>query len=148
MPPCVPLTEEGSPTTSIDRSPINDDDDFAENDASNEVDDFPEDATEPTQDASDGGDAEDDDGFGDFDEFEEGGEGDDDFGDFDDGFQQGEEQAETTFDSPQIQTPVPAPPQSPPGPVSAPDLAQIMLCFLPKHIAMTCRLTMSHAACP
>ncbi|KAJ4337709.1 hypothetical protein N0V87_004457 [Didymella glomerata] len=80
------------------------------------LDDFPEDATDPIQDASEGGDAEDDDGFGDFDEFEEGGEGDDDFGDFDDGFQQGEEQAETTFDSPQNQTPVPAPTQPPPGP--------------------------------
>lgn len=125
MPPCVPLTEEGSPTTSIDRSPINDDDDdFAEDDAPIEADGFPEDTQEPAQGALEVGDAEDDDGFGDFDEFEEGGEGDDDFGDFDDGFQQGEEQAETTFDSPQNQTPVPAPPQAPPGPVSAPDLAQ------------------------
>jgi hypothetical protein len=121
VPPCVPLTEEGSPTTSIDRSPLNDNDDSAETHAPNEADDFPEDATDPIQDASEGGDAEDDDGFGDFDEFEEGGEGDDDFGDFDDGFQQGEEQAETTFDSPQNQTPVPAPTQPPPGPVSAPD---------------------------
>lgn len=130
MPPCVPLTEEGSPTTSIDRSLINDDDDdhFAENDAPNEAEDFPEETQEPLQDASEGGNAEEDDGFGDFDEFEEGGEGDDDFGDFDDGFQQGEEQAETTFDSPQNQTPVPAPPQAPPGPVSAPDLAQTILC--------------------
>ncbi|KAL1648190.1 hypothetical protein SLS61_007062 [Didymella pomorum] len=97
-------------------SPINDDDDFAENDAPNDAEDFPKDTQEPTQDVSEGNDAEDDDGFGDFDEFEEGGEGDDDFGDFDDGFQQGEEQAETTFDSPQNQTPVHAPPQAPPGP--------------------------------
>jgi hypothetical protein len=148
VPPCVPLTEEGSPTTSIDRSPINDDDDFAENDAPNDAEDCPKDTQEPTQDVSEGNDAEDDDGFGDFDEFEEGGEGDDDFGDFDDGFQQGEEQAETTFDSPQNQTPVHAPPQAPPGPVSAPHLAQTMLCFRMKHIAMTFRLTMHHAACP
>ncbi|KAH7086033.1 hypothetical protein BKA63DRAFT_500951 [Paraphoma chrysanthemicola] len=56
----------------------------------------------------------DDDGFGDFDEFEEGGEGDDDFGDFDDGFQQGEEQAETSFDKPPDQPPVPAPSPGPP----------------------------------
>lgn len=70
-----------------------------------------------TNDTAEGGDVEEDDGFGDFDDFEEGGDGgDDDFGDFDDGFQQGEEQAETTFDSPQNQTPVPAPPQPPPGP--------------------------------
>ena len=148
MPPCVPLTEEGSPTTSIDRSLINDDDHFAENNAPNEAEDFPEDTQESMQDASEGGDAEDDDGFGDFDEFEEGGEGDDDFGDFDDGFQQGEEQAETTFDSPQNQTPVPAPPQAPPGPVSAPDLAQTILCSPLEHIALTCGLTMKHAACP
>jgi hypothetical protein len=59
--------------------------------------------------------AADDDGFGDFDEFEEGGEGDDDFGDFDEGFQQGDEQAETSFDKPPDQPPVPAPS---PGPVS------------------------------
>lgn len=57
---------------------------------------------------------EDDDGFGDFDEFEEGGN-DDDFGDFDDGFQQGEYEAETTFDNPPThQPPVPAPSPGPP----------------------------------
>ena len=52
--------------------------------------------------------------FGDdFDDFEEGGDGDD-FGDFDDGFQ-GEEAAETSFDKPPEQSPVPVPS---PGPVS------------------------------
>ncbi|KAF2622981.1 hypothetical protein BU25DRAFT_350991 [Macroventuria anomochaeta] len=108
---------EGSPTASIDRSPIDDDTDSADDTAPLEADDFPEDTQDQTNDASEGGEAEEDDGFGDFDEFEEGGEGDDDdFGDFDDGFQQGEEQAETTFGSPQNQTPVPAPPQAPPGP--------------------------------
>lgn len=59
--------------------------------------------------------AEDDGEFGDdFDDFEEGGEGDD-FGDFDDGFQQGEEDAETSFAKPPDQPSVPAPS---PGPVS------------------------------
>ncbi|KAJ4322409.1 hypothetical protein N0V94_002396 [Neodidymelliopsis sp. IMI 364377] len=77
-------------------------------------DDFPEETPNQTNNTSEDGAAEDDDGFGDFDDFEEGGEGDDDFGDFDDGFQQGEEQAETTFDKPQIQNPVPAPPPGPP----------------------------------
>ncbi|KAG9200171.1 hypothetical protein G6514_007525 [Epicoccum nigrum] len=110
-------TTLGSPTTSIDRSPINDD---ADVDATNdniptEPDNIPEDTQEFTDDAFEDGEAGDDDGFGDFDDFEEGGEGDDDFGDFDDGFQQSEEQAESTFDSPQNQTPVPAPPQAPPG---------------------------------
>ncbi|KAH6643120.1 hypothetical protein C7974DRAFT_386825 [Boeremia exigua] len=101
----------GSPTASIDRSPISD---TAADHAPTEPDDSPED-TQHSADAD--ADADEDDGFGDFDEFEEGGQdGDDDFGDFDDGFQQGEEQAETTFDSPQNQTPVPAPPQPPPGP--------------------------------
>jgi hypothetical protein len=99
------LTDEGSPTAST-RSELNadaDDDDGAHEppfdapgDAAN--DEFAE-----------------DDGFGDFDEFEEGGEGDDDFGDFDDGFQHGEQQAETSFDKPPDQPPVPVPP---PGPVS------------------------------
>ncbi|UPX13051.1 uncharacterized protein EKO05_0003580 [Ascochyta rabiei] len=116
---------QGSPTASIDRSPINDDDDDAANQVVPvETDEFPEETdnqthdqiNDQTDDLSDPGDAEEDDGFGDFDEFEEGGEGNDDFGDFDDGFQQGEEQAETTFDSPQIQNPVPAPPPAPPGP--------------------------------
>ncbi|ORY14182.1 hypothetical protein BCR34DRAFT_479900 [Clohesyomyces aquaticus] len=60
------------------------------------------------------GEAEDDGGFGDdFDDFEEGGEGDD-FGDFDDGFQQGEEQAETTFERPRDHPSVPVPPSGPP----------------------------------
>jgi hypothetical protein len=57
----------------------------------------------------------DDDGFGDFDDFEQGEEGDDDFGDFDDGLQQGEDDAETSFDKPPEQPPVPVPS---PGPVS------------------------------
>lgn len=121
MPPCAPLTEEGSPTTSIDRSPINDDADVdaTTDNTPTEPDNVPEDTQEFTDDAFEDGEAGDDDGFGDFDDFEEGGEGDDDFGDFDDGFQQSEEQAESTFDSPQNQTPVPAPPQAPPGLVSA-----------------------------
>ena len=42
-------------------------------------------------------------------------EGDDDFGDFDDGLQQGEDDAETSFDKPPEQPPVPVPS---PGPVS------------------------------
>ena len=71
MPPCVPLTEEGSPTASI-RSPIKPD-----SEASNE----------PTPDAHEEQDRqyeaandfpEDYDGFGEFDEFEEGEEGNDD----------------------------------------------------------------------
>lgn len=124
MPPCAPLTEEGSPTTSIDRSPIDDTDADADADATTdnaatEQDDVSEDIQEFADEAFADGEAGDDDGFGDFDDFEEGGEGDDDFGDFDDGFQQSEEQAESTFDSPQNQTPVPAPPQAPPGLVSA-----------------------------
>ena len=41
--------------------------------------------------------------------------GDDDFGDFDDGLQQGEDDAETSFDKPPEQPPVPVPS---PGPVS------------------------------
>lgn len=144
-PPCVPLTEEGSPTASIDRSPISDDAD-ADADAiadslPTEADDFPDDTQVSAHSLSEGGEADEDDGFGDFDEFEEGGEGnDDDFGDFDDGFQQGEEQAETTFDSPQNQTPVPAPPQAPPGPVSATHLAQASPCFQPKHLPVMSEL--------
>lgn len=76
------------------------------------------DSQEQPEDLADGDFAEDedDDGFGDFDEFEEGGEGDDDFGDFDDGFQQGEDQAETSFDKPPEQPPVPTPST---GPVSS-----------------------------
>lgn len=148
MPPCVPLTEEGSPTASIDRSLISDNADAAADNAPTEADGFPEDTQDSTHDASEGGEAEEDDGFGDFDDFEEGGEGDDDFGDFDDGFQQGEEQAETTFDNPQNQTPVPAPPQAPPGPVSATHLAQASPSFLLKHIAVMSGLTFNHTACP
>lgn len=126
MPPCVPLTEEGSPTASIDRSPINDDANAQDDDETMEgADALPEETHNQPDNASDGEEAEEDDGFGDFDEFEEGGEGDDDFGDFDDGFQQGEEQAETTVDSPQIQNPVPAPPSAPSGPVSATVLAHV-----------------------
>lgn len=164
VPPCVPLTEEGSPTASIDRSSISDTTDAAaaaaadvddnDDNAPTEADDFPEDTQEPTPNASEGGeadagaDADADDGFGDFDEFEEGGEGDDDFGDFDDGFHQGEEQAETTFDSPQNQTPVHAPPQAPPGPVSATHLAQANPCFLLKHASVMSELTCNNTACP
>jgi hypothetical protein len=184
------LTEEGSPTASIDRSPIsdgdnedNDDDDDEETDKNDKIkntnldstakddddneeetlelkevvpnstthddkyngdeeehsipenittdsivdshsstdepavpaDDFTAKSQEHLDDFADDAEAEDDDGFGDFDEFEEGGEGDDDFGDFDDGFQQGEDEPETTFDNPPDQAPVPAPPT---GPVS------------------------------
>lgn len=78
--------------------------------ASDAADDAAFDIDEPQEPRDgDGDDFAEDDGFGDFDEFEEGGEGDDDFGDFDDGFQQGEEQAETSFDKPPDQPPVPAP---------------------------------------
>jgi hypothetical protein len=109
--PCVPLTEEGSPTVSTNRSPLNSEPDDCDADASDisavESQAQPEEAFES-------GDAEDDGDFGDeFDEFEEGGDGDD-FGDFDDGFQ-GEEQTETTFDKPPDQPSLPAPSL---GPVS------------------------------
>jgi hypothetical protein len=107
VPPCVPLTEEGSPTAST-RSPIKSDDAFDEYT-------FDADESQEQQDEAANDFAENDDGFGEFDEFEEGEEGDDDFGDFDDGFQQGETQAETSFDKPPDQPPVPAPS---PGPVS------------------------------
>ncbi|KAE8834207.1 hypothetical protein HRS9122_08287 [Pyrenophora teres f. teres] len=99
----------GSPT-SHDRSPINPSDEAAEavpeadDDFEPQDEDFGDDA------AADG----DDDGFGDFDDFEEGEEGADDFGDFDDGFQQGENEAETTFVKPPDQPPVPAPSPGPP----------------------------------
>lgn len=96
------MTEEGSPTASLDRSPLKSDDGDA-----NEL--VEETNTAPGDDFAD-----DDDGFGDFDDFEEGGEGND-FGDFDDGFQQGEQEAESPFDKPPDQPPVPAPPL---GPVS------------------------------
>ena len=106
----VPLTEEGSPTISPNRYPLNsepEDDADASNASVSESQQQPE-AT------VDDGEMKDDGDFGDdFDEFEEGGEGDD-FGDFDDGFQ-GEEQTETTFDKPPDQPSLPAPSL---GPVS------------------------------
>jgi hypothetical protein len=81
---------------------------------------------------------EDDGGFGDdFDDFEEGGEGDD-FGDFDDGFQQGEEQAETTFDEPPDQPSVPAPS---PGPVSQNIQSQIDCALMHASCSDECGLT-------
>jgi hypothetical protein len=108
--PCVRLTEEGSPTASISRSLTNsdnDDEDDADQSDGSAVD-FPDETTGNNEVTEDGD-------FGDdFDDFEEGGDGDD-FGDFDDGFQQGEEHAETTFDKPPDQPPVPAPSL---GPVS------------------------------
>jgi hypothetical protein len=101
---CVRLTEEGSPTTSRNRSPMNsdrEDDDVDQLDAS----------VDESYDDTNGNDGE----FGDdFDDFEEGGD-EDDFGDFDDGFQQDEEHAETTFSNPPEQPSVPSPP---PGLVS------------------------------
>jgi hypothetical protein len=119
VPPCVPLTEEGSPTAS-NRSPLKSDD--------NTIETPPFDAHESQDQLEDAADdfSEDDDGFGEFDEFEEGGEGDDDFGDFDDGFQQGEEQAETSFDEPPDQPPIPAPSL---GPVSHINTAQAHVCL-------------------
>jgi hypothetical protein len=111
------LTEEGSPTVSLDRSPVILDDaneSEVEESVSSDVQDFDDNA------------ADDDDGFGDFDEFEEGGEGDD-FGDFDDGFQQGEQETETSFEKPPDQIPVPAPSI---GPVSHDYLAQTQLAML------------------
>ncbi|KAL5119693.1 hypothetical protein ACEQ8H_002299 [Pleosporales sp. CAS-2024a] len=90
----------GSPTAST-RSPVKLDD----ADAQPTLD--PNDWAEQQGDTADDF-AEHDDGFGDFDEFEEGEEGDDDFGDFDDGFQQSEDQAETTFVKPPDQPSVPA----------------------------------------
>ena len=117
------MTEEGSPT-SHDRSPITPSDGPAEPapeaeasvDQQDDDDDFGDDAV-----AAD----DDDDGFGDFDDFEEGGEGDDDFGDFDDGFQQGENEAETSFDkAPEQPPPVPA---SSPGPVSCSNSSPLIL---------------------
>lgn len=117
------MTEEGSPTPTRDRSPVNHPDGAIESTV-----DVDESRNQPGdffgEDAPD-----DDDGFGDFDEFEEGGEGDD-FGDFDDGFQQGEQEAETTFDTPQNLPPVPAPS---PGPVSRIKSGPIM--SLPSSIA-------------
>jgi hypothetical protein len=120
--PCVPLTEEGSPTASL-RSPIkpdqaSDEPTFDANDAQEQQDDAADDFPP------------DDDGFGEFDEFEEGEEGDDDFGDFDDGFQDGEEQEETSFDEPPEQPPVPAPS---PGHVSCSNTSPIpsLPCTLP-----------------
>jgi hypothetical protein len=118
VPHCVPLTEEGSPTAST-RSPLN------SNGAFDEPAFDPDESLEQQDDATVDF-AEDDDGFGEFDEFEEGEEGDDDFGDFDDGFQQGEEQAETSFDKPPNQPPVPAPS---PGPVSQINTAQAHVCL-------------------
>jgi hypothetical protein len=119
VPPCVPLTEEGSPTA-LDRSLINSDNTTLDTPISdpNESQDQPEDAADDFP--------EDDDGFGEFDEFEEGEEGDDDFGDFDDGFQPGEEQAETSFDEPPDPPSVPAPSL---GPVSHINTAQTQICL-------------------
>ncbi|KAF1851470.1 uncharacterized protein K460DRAFT_329562 [Cucurbitaria berberidis CBS 394.84] len=97
--------KEGSPTASLDRYPVSTNDDATESALDADLSDQPDDAHND-EDAGD-------DGFGDFDEFEEGGEGDD-FGDFDDGFQQGEEEAETSFDKPPDQPPVPAPSIGPP----------------------------------
>lgn len=114
MPPCVPLTDEGSPTAS-NRSPIKSDEPMSD----------PDDSLEQQDDAANDF-AEDDDGFGEFDEFEEGEEGDDDFGDFDDGFQQGEDQAETSFDKSPNQPPVPTPSL---GPVSQINRAQAHVCL-------------------
>jgi hypothetical protein len=100
------LTDEGTPTASISRSPVSSD---SEDDDADDQDASAADATE-----GDGA-AEEDDGFGDdFDDFEEGGDGDD-FGDFDDGFQQGEDDPETTFDKAPEQPSMPAPSM---GPVS------------------------------
>ncbi|KAF2864834.1 hypothetical protein BDV95DRAFT_508459 [Massariosphaeria phaeospora] len=110
--PPAKTSQEGSPTASINRSPLNPDDDD-DDDATDLVDNS---AAESLRlDENDGnGIVEDDGEFGDdFDDFEEGGEGDD-FGDFDDGFQQGEEQAESAFDKPPDQPPVPAPSPGPP----------------------------------
>lgn len=107
------MTEEGLPTASLARSPpLNDTHSSPHHDAAPEPCDETLDRDAP---GNDDDDDDDDDGFGDFDEFEEGGDQDD-FGDFDNGFQQGEHEAETTFDNPlQHQPPVPAPS---PGPVS------------------------------
>ena len=104
------MTEEGTPTDSISRSPMSSDN---EDDDANEPSGF---AADDEHDITEGdGAAEDDGEFGDdFDDFEEGGEGDD-FGDFDDGFQQGEQDSETAFDKPPEQPSIPAPS---PGPVS------------------------------
>ena len=110
--PCVRLTEEGSPTTSINRSPMNSDKEDDDDDDADQADASADDSRDDTN----GNDEAADDGefVDDFDDFEEGGDGDD-FGDFDDGFQQGEEHAETTFGTPPDQPPVPA---STLGPVS------------------------------
>jgi hypothetical protein len=125
-----------------DRSPINPTDGAAESAADANVSFEQQD----DDDVGDGAaaDADDDDGFGDFDEFEEGGEGDDDFGDFDDGFQQGEHEAETSFDKPPDQPPVPAPS---PGPVSCSNSSPHIL--LPRNLALVMHiLTKPCTACP
>lgn len=112
MCPCVPLTGQGSPTTSISRSSLNFEPEGSSADDSDTS--AAAESHEQREDTDSNGVAEDDGEFGDdFDDFEEGGEGDD-FGDFDDGFQ-GEEQAETTFEKPPDQPSIPVPS---PGPVS------------------------------
>ncbi|KAL1611967.1 hypothetical protein SLS60_000190 [Paraconiothyrium brasiliense] len=99
--------EEGTPTASISRSPVSSDNE-------DDVDDQDASAVDEHDTTEGDGAAEGDDGFGDdFDDFEEGGEGDD-FGDFDDGFQQGEEDTETTFDKTPEQPSIPAPSLGPP----------------------------------
>lgn len=113
------MTEEGSPTGSIHRSPLEsegheDDNDADDSDAAKQPELPKPTQLNDTNDTNDG-DAEDDDGdFGDdFDDFEEGGEGDD-FGDFDDGFQD-ETQADMSFDKPPDQhPPIPVPSLGPP----------------------------------
>jgi len=96
----------------MNRSPLNSDRDVDDEEQSDRsAAESIEQRGETTGDGVEGDDGE----FGDdFDDFEEGGDGDD-FGDFDDGFQQGEEQAETTFDKAPDHSSIPAPSL---GPVS------------------------------
>ena len=119
--PFEPLTGQGSPTASINRSPLNcepepEGSDAGGSDASaskwheqhegnEQLDDTMNNSNDEVADDGDFGD--------DFDNFEEGGDGDD-FGDFDDGFQS-DGQAETTFDRTPHAPPAPIPS---PGPVS------------------------------
>ncbi|KAF2107637.1 hypothetical protein BDV96DRAFT_589133 [Lophiotrema nucula] len=101
---------EGSPTASH-RSSLSHEQD--ENDA-DESDASAAELNKHPEEAIDEGTADEEGDFGDdFDEFEEGGEGDD-FGDFDDGFQQGAEQAETTFEKPPDQSSFSVPSPGPP----------------------------------
>ena len=102
---CIPLTEQGSPTVSINRSfsiSDNHDNNRTEEDVGSDTAGF----EEQVQSINEHHELDDEEFGDDFDDFEEGGDGDD-FGDFDDGFQQGEESSENVFEKPPDPLPVP-----------------------------------------